>query len=247
MLKKSIIIITLLLSSLYAKQINIAAASNVTFAMPSLIKKFNEQYPKIKINITIGSSGKLTALIKNGASYDIFMSANMKYPNALFKENLTVAKPLVYAKGKLALLSSKKIDFQKSLEILKDKNIKKIAIANPKTAPYGKASVEAMKNAKIYDEVEGKLLFAQNISQTVTYILNGVDVGFIAKSSLYSPKLKAYEKFFVDVDEKLYTPINQGIVVLKNSKNQEEAMKFYNFIFSSKSKEIFKNFGYEVK
>ena len=132
--------------------------------------------------------------------------------------------------------------------LAKESGISKIAVANPKTAPYGKAAVEAMKNAKIYDEVVSKYVYAESISQTVSYALTAADIGFIAKSSLYSPKMAMYKEGinWTDVDPKLYTPINQGIVILSNAKENSEVKAFYDFILGDKAKKIFNDFGYLV-
>jgi molybdate transport system substrate-binding protein len=122
-------------SSLYAGDINIAVAANVSYAIDTLKKEFNKIYPNTKIRVTLGGSGKLTAQIKNGAPYDIFMSANMRYPNALYKDKIAITKPIIYAQGSLAYLSNKKQDFSQGINLILNKKIRKIAIANPKTAP----------------------------------------------------------------------------------------------------------------
>ena len=160
-----------LCGALSAGEIRIAVAANVSYAIEELKASFAQQNPDIKVNVVLGSSGKLTAQIKNGAPYGLFMSANMKYPQALYEDGLALEKPHVYAKGTLACLSVKKQDLSEGITLLKDKRIRKIAIANPKTAPYGKASLEAMKNAGIYDEVKAKLVYAESISQAVSYTL----------------------------------------------------------------------------
>lgn len=248
MLKKLILLNALLISQAFSSTINIAVAANVSYAIENLVKEFNIKNPNTKVNVTLGSSGKLTAQIKNHAPYSLFMAANMKYPNTLYKENLVISKPVIYAQGSLAILSSKKQDFSKGIYLVKENNIKKIALANPKTAPYGKAAIEAMKNAKVYDEVKHKYVYAQSSSQTVAYTITATDLGFVAKSSLYSPKMKAYKKDinWIDVDSKLYTPINQGIVILNSAKSNKEVKAFYNFILSKKAKKIFTDFGYIV-
>ncbi len=245
---KTILILTLFCISLFAQKINIAVAANVSYAINDLIKQFNKSNPNTKVIVTLGSSGKLTAQIKNGAPYDIFMSANMKYPNSLFEDKIAITKPIVYAHGSLALLTGKNLDLSKELELLKDKKIKKIAIANPKTAPYGKATVQALKNANIYDLIYKKFVYGESISQTVTYATRATDIGFIAKSSLYSSKMKAYKKniHWIDIDSSLYTPINQGIVILKKASKIQEAKDFYEFILSQKAKNIFKEYGYLI-
>lgn len=245
------IIITLLLSviTVFAGEINIAVAANVSYAIDELKAEFAKTNPDTKVQVTLGSSGKLTAQIKNGAPYGLFMAANMKYPDALYKDKIATTKPVVYAQGALAYLSSQKHDFSKGIKLLESKNIEKIAIANPKTAPYGKAAIEAIKNSGLLDKVQSKFVYAESISQTVTYAITAADIGFIAKSSLYSPKMKQYKKDinWVDVDAALYTPIKQGIVLLKTSKNASEYKAFYDFILSDSAKNIFKKYGYIVK
>ncbi len=248
-MKLKLLIAFLLLSTCsMAESIKIAVAANVSYAINDLKKEFNALYPESKINVTLGSSGKLTAQIKNGAPYQLFMSANMKYPKALYEDNIAITKPIVYAQGAIALFSNKKQDFTKGLNLLKDKKIEKIAIANPKTAPYGKASVEAMKNAGIYNEIKKKFVYGESISQTVSYTVTATDIGIIAKSSLFSPKMVAFKKGvnWSEVDSKLYTPIDQGVVILKKGKKNSEVEAFYNFILSKKAKKIFENFGYTV-
>ena len=229
-----------------AGTIQIAVAANVSYAIDNLKKAFNETYPYTKVEVVLGSSGKLTAQIKHGAPYQLFMSANMKYPEALYKDKVAVSKPVIYAQGTLAYLSNKAQDFSKGMALLKDENIKKIAVANPKTAPYGKAAVEAMKNASVYEDVKNKFVFAESVSQTVSYTVIAADIGFIAKSSLYSPKMKRYKENinWKEVDPKLYTPIEQGMVILKKGESSSEVRAFYDFMLSVKAQKILTEFGY---
>lgn len=248
MFKKMVFIIGLLTSSIYASSINVAVAANVSYAIDELIAQFNVKNPDTKVQVTLSSSGKLTAQIKNGAPYQIFMAANMKYPDALYSDGLAITQPVIYAQGSLAMLSSKKQDFAKGIELIKDDSIDKIAIANPKTAPYGKAAVEAITNAGLIDISTPKFVYAESISQTVTYATTAADIGFIAKSSLYSSKMKMYQEgvHWIDVDSKLYTPIDQGIVITKNGTSNDEAKAFYDFILSDEAKTIFNAYGYLV-
>ncbi len=241
----------LFLSFIFISQafcLNIALASNLSYVMPTLIKEFNKEYPKTKVKLSISSSGKLSSQIQNSAPYDIFMSADMKYPDFLYKKNLTLFKAKIYAKGSLVLFSSKKRDFSQKLDILRNKDIKRIALANPKTAPYGKVSKEVLKNAKLLKELKHKLIYAGSISQAVTYTLNAAEIGFIAKSSLFAPSMLKYKEGqnYLNIDKNLYESINQGIVILKNSKHKKEAKEFYDFILSLKAKKILENFGYLV-
>lgn len=234
---------------LAAGKINIAVAANVSYAVDELKAEFAKTNPGTKVLVTLGSSGKLTAQIKNGAPYGLFISANMRYPEALYDGKIAITKPIVYARGALAYLSVKKQDFSKGMALLKEEEIVKIAIANPKTAPYGKATIEAFKNAKIYDEIKSKFVYGESISQTVSYAVMAADIGLIAKSSLYSSKMSRYKEGinWSSVDPKLYTPIQQGIVLLKKSDDDKAYRAFYDFILSDKAKVIFKKYGYSVE
>ena len=243
---KKLLLGTLLAPCLFASSITVAVAANVSYAMDDLKKEFNKIYPDTKVKVILGGSGKLTAQIKNGAPYQLFISANMQYPQSLYADGIATTKPLIYAQGSLAYLSSKKQDFSKGMRLLKEKSIQKIAIANPKTAPYGKATVEAIKNSGIYENIVKKFVYSESISQTVSYTVTATDIGFIAKSSLFSPMMSKYKKGinWADVDLKLYKPINQGIVILKNGENSCEVASFYTFMLSTKAKKILNNFGY---
>lgn len=239
---KKLLFILLFVSVGFADEIRIAIASNVSYAIKPLINEFNKTN-KTKVKFVIGSSGKLTAQIRNKAPYDIFLSANMKYPNALYKDKLAVIKPKVYAKGSLVLFSYKN-------RVLKDLNIintiKSITIANPKTAPYGKAAYEVLLGKNLFERNKKKFVYAENIAQTLQYVYTAVDIGFIAKASLYAEKMRKFKKNinYLEIDSSLHKPINQGAAILNK---KEATLKFYNFLFSKEAKKVFKNYGYEVE
>ncbi|TNF44949.1 MAG: molybdate ABC transporter substrate-binding protein, partial [Epsilonproteobacteria bacterium] len=155
----------------------------------------------------------------------------------------------IYAQGSLAYLSVKKQEFNKGMCLLTDNNISKIAIANPKTAPYGAAAKEALENADLYETLKEKFVYGESISQTVTYATTAADIGIIAKSSLFSPQMSHFEKgiHWSDMNESLYTPIGQGMVILKKGEGNTEVKAFYDFILSGEGREILKNFGYKVE
>ena len=246
---KVTIVLALLSSALFADTIKIAVAANVSYVIEELKTEFCKMHPDTKVVVILGSSGKLTAQIRNGAPYGLFMSANMHYPKTLFEDKIATTKPKVYAQGTLAYLSSKPVDFSSGISLLADKKLKKIAIANPKTAPYGKASVEALQNTKLYKQVKTKLVFAESISQVVSYAITAADIGLIAKSLLYTPRMAAYEEgiHWANVDERLYTPIKQGIVLLKYAHRNTSYQDFYDFILSAKAKKILNQYGYTVE
>lgn len=245
-MEKILLLFLLAANTLFAGKINIAVAANVGDAIDEIKVEFKKIKPDIDVEVTLGSSGKLTAQIKNGAPYGLFMAADMKYPQALYDEKIAVTKPIIYARGELAYLSIKPVDFSKGMSVLANNSISKIAIANPKTAPYGVIAVEAMKNGKIYEKIKSKLVYGESVSQTLSYALSGADIGIVAKSSLYSSKMANYKENinWAVVDTALYAPVEQGIVILRYAKNNPDYKAFYDFTLSSSAKAIFKKYGY---
>jgi len=238
----------LLSASLLAGEISVAVAANLSDAVESLKTEFAKTNPNTKVNTILGASGKFTTQIKSGAPFDIFLSADMKFPESLYEDGIAVTKPVIYASGALAMVSTKGLDLSKGIAVIADPKVEKVAIANPKTAPYGTASMEAFKNANILDKVEPKLVQGDSIGQALQFSLTAADVGFVNASAFYSDKMKEYKKGvqWVDVDPKLYKPIAQGIVLLKQAEKNAEAKAFYDFVLSAKAKAIFKNYGYVV-
>jgi len=226
---------------LWSRPLTVAVAANVSYAVKDLIQTYRQKDPKSDIRVIVGSSGKLAAQIRHGAPYDLFLSADMGYPLALYHDKLGLEKPKTYAKGVLALLSVHHKKLSNDLHTLLSFAIKKIAVANPKTAPYGKAAREALQNAKIYERVKPKLIYGESVSQTLVYTLRVADAGLVAKSALFSPKLRRFRegKEWVEVDSRLYSPIEQGAVLLK-----PEGKDFYDFLFSPAAQHIFKAYGY---
>lgn len=243
MVKWFFILTTVLISyscgQLHENSITIATSANMQFAMTELAEEF-ESETGIKCDLVISSSGKLTAQIMEGAPYDIFVSADMKYPQEIADKKLSVTSPKVYAYGKLVLWSYKD-NTSLSLNSLLSKSTNHIAIANVKTAPYGKAAEEFLFQMKIYETVKDKLVFGESISQVNQFITSkSAELGFTAKSSVLSPKMKN-KGSWIEIDKKLYSPIQQGVVQLNNKEYSE---KFYNFLFSEEAKEILEKYGY---
>ena len=236
------------LASAFSKEIAVAAAANVQYTLEELKAEF-EKLTDIKLKTIIGSSGKLTAQIENGAPFDIFISADMEYPQALNKEGLTRQPPKVYAYGTLVIWTFKYLDLSKGLAVLADPSVKRIAIANPKTAPYGRQAVNAIKHDNLYKEIDRKLVYGESIAQVNQFITTGaVDLGFTAKSVVLDPNLKEKGKW-VEVDPNFYSPVAQGVVILKHAEKNnvlKETQSFYDFLFSSTAQDIFKKYGYKL-
>lgn len=237
-----------LILTIYANaSIIVATAANTQYAMDDIVKAFEQKY-HINIKKVISSSGKLAAQISHGAPYDIFLSANMKYPTILYKRGFAATKPKVYAKGVLVLWTLNRYNLNHWENVLKTV-AKKIAIANPQNAPYGKAAIEVLRNKNLLLDIRKKIVFAESLSQVSQYIISKVaDIGFTTKSIVISPKMKNLGRY-IEIDKKLYNPINQGVVITKQGykNHKDEAMKFYNFLFSKTAKYIFKRYGYIVE
>jgi len=225
------------------QKIRIATAANMQFAMEVLIKSF-EQKTNIECEMIVGSSGKLTAQIKEGAPFDLFVSADLKYPQTLFEANLTSDKPKVYAYGNLVLWSFKKTEIF-SLKTLQNTDIQHIALANPKTAPYGFAALEVLTHYDLLKKIEHKLVYGESIAQTNQFIRSGaVTLGFTAKSVVLSPKMKG-KGSWIALSDTTYSLIKQAVVILStNLENQEKTEQFYNYLFMPEGQEILRNFGY---
>lgn len=227
-----------------AKILTIAAASSTQFAMKEIIQSFTIE-SGVECQMILGSSGKLTAQISKGAPFDLFISADMKYPMDLYLSDLTVNEPQIYAYGELVLWSQTE-GLSPTIEILTDDAISHIALANPKTAPYGRAAVEVLKHYKIYESIKNKLIYGESISQTNQFINSGAaQIGFTAKSVISASEMEG-KGSQMELD-KVYSPISQGIVILNNrNEKYDEAQLFYDFIFSLKGQEILIKFGYSI-
>jgi molybdate transport system substrate-binding protein len=229
----------------FAQEIIVAVAANAQFAMQDLEKAY-EQKSGLPIKTVISSSGKLTAQIQNGAPFDVFLSADMKYPNTLYAAGFTAAKPRVYAYGSLVLWTMKEVDLSRGIKILEDAKTRKIAVANPQTAPYGAEAIKVLKHCQIYESVMPKLVYGESIAQVNQYIFSqAAEVGITAMSVVLSPEMRGKGKW-IEIDSAAYSPIAQGAVILKHgSQNHPQASQaFYGFLFSEAARKILKSYGY---
>lgn len=228
------------------KSLKIAVAANV-FTTLEEIKTLFEKETGIFLELISNSSGKLTAQITSGAPFDVFLSADMKYPESLYREGHAVGEPRVYAKGALVLWTCHlALDVPLDVLALDSPQIKKIAMANPEAAPYGRAAVEVLKNTKMDEKIQNKLILGKSISQVNQYIsLKSVEVGFTAKSVVLAPNLPE-QGVWKEISSELYSPIFQGVVLLKHSQenHSQEAQAFLDFLFSPKATDVFTRYGY---
>jgi len=231
-----------------AEEITIAAASDLNFAFREIATEY-EKASGNQVRLTLGSSGNFYAQIQNGAPFDLYFSADISYPRKLEEAGLTVPGSLYqYAVGRIVLWTGheSRIDVTKGFEALREPTVKKIAIANPKHAPYGRAAVAAMEYFKVYDQVKDKLILGENISQAAQFIESGAcDIGIIALSLAIAPAMKSKGTYW-EVPAEAHPSLDQGAVILKQSKNQEAARQFLEFIKGPHGQEIMKRYGFTL-
>ncbi len=229
-------------------KIIVAVAANVQYAMNDIKSAF-EKSTGIEVEIILGSSGQITAQIEQGAPYDVFISADTKYPDYLYEHGFTNGKPKVYAEGSLVIWTMRNdVDLKKGLQEILNSNITNIAIAYPKTAPYGRAAMQVLQNLGLENKIKNKLVYGESISSVNQFIISkAADIGFSAKSVVLSPAMMHKGKW-IDVDSKLYDPIMQSSVMLKEGikAHPHETMAFFRFLFSDQVKSILKKYGYKI-
>lgn len=245
------LLVALIFSALYAvglaeekAGITVAAAANLKQSFGEMGKAFTAK-TGIPVTFTFGATGELTQQIKNGAPVDVFAAADTKSIAGLADEDI-ITKDSVknYTQGSIVLVPSKTAKVSvKYLNDLKNKDVKIIAIANPETAPYGKAAQDALVAAGIWDKIKDKVVFGKNIDETLTYVKTGnADAAIVAKSLVYGTDQTYYEyKYW----KQLYNPIVQALGVVKSSKNTDSAVKFADFVMSAEGQKIMSNFGYD--
>lgn len=236
------------LSVTQAEEVTVAAASDLNFAIKELIAEYEKQTGH-HVKLSLGSSGNFYAQLQQGAPFDLYFSADIGYPKKLEGAGLTVPGTLYrYAIGRVVLWAPKNssLDVAKGLPILRDAAIRKIAIANPKHAPYGRAAVAAMEHEHIYADVKDRLVLGENISQAAQFIESGAcDVGIIALSLAMAPAMKSAGSYW-QIPADHHPPLEQGAVILKQSKNQETARQFLAFMQGAQGQEIMTRYGFTL-
>jgi molybdate transport system substrate-binding protein len=228
------------------KEIRIAAAADLKFAMGELSEKFVKQ-TGTKVNVTYGSSGNFFSQMQNGAPFDLFFSADISYPQKL--EAVGLAEPgtlYEYAVGRIVIWTSAdaKVDVAKEgWKTLLGARVEKIAIANPEHAPYGRAAVAALQKAGIYEAVKPKLVYGENISQAAQFVQSGnAQAGIVAMSLAASPAMRDGKRWEIPVE--MHPAIEQAAIVLKAAKNKEAALAFLEFVKSAAGRAMLAEYGF---
>ena len=230
-------------------QLTVAAAADLQSVLKEVATRFERQTGS-KVKLSFGSSGTFFAQIQNGAPYDVFFSADVDYPEKLEAAGLAEPGSLYqYAIGKIVLWvpTGSGVDVTKGLAIVADPAVRRLAIANPAHAPYGRAAEAALKRVGLWQKVSSKLVLGENISQAAQFVQSGnADVGILALSLVLASAMKDKGRYF-EVQQELYPPLRQAAVILKNSGHKQTAHQFMEFTKTPEIKSLLQHYGFAVE
>jgi molybdate transport system substrate-binding protein len=247
-MKRFLLIAVICLTSVFAgaQEIVVAAAADLSSVFPQVVSRFEKETGR-KVRVNFGSSGNFLLQIENGAPIDIFFSADVQYPKRLESEGLTQPGTLYhYAVGKLVLFvpAGSSLNLSQGLRALQSPQVKRIALANPQHAPYGRAAVEALKREGLYDSLQTKFVMGENISQAAQFVQSGnADAGLIALSLALSPTMKSAGRF-VEVPAADYAPLEQAAVILKSSHDKATAALLLDFLRKPEIVSLLSQYGF---
>lgn len=247
-LSAACILWTLLLSrsEARAQDVSIAAASDLKFALDEVIAAFKRVHPEVTVTVTYGSSGKLHTQIRQGAPFDVYFSADIAYPRQLVAAGLGGSEVKLYAIGRLALWSSSLDASRMTLASLSDARIHRIALANPKHAPYGKRAQEALMAAGLWATLEPKLAMGENVAQAVQFVQSGAaQVGIIAAALAVHPQL-AKQGGHTLIPAHLHQPLEQGLLVTRRGALRPWPKVFAAYLDAPQSRQTFVKNGFAL-
>ncbi|HEX3725281.1 MAG TPA: molybdate ABC transporter substrate-binding protein [Pirellulales bacterium] len=237
-------------SSLQQTTVRVASASDLKVALDELVTAFHREHPQIHVEPTYGSSGNFYAQLTNHAPFDLFLSADISYPRKLIDAKLAdAASEFLYGIGQIVVWvpNGKNIDVEKfGAKTLEEPSVRKIAIANPAHAPYGRAAEAALKSLGLYDTLKDRLVMGDNIAQTAQFVESGAaDVGIIALSLALAPAMRAKGHYWlVPID--VYPRLEQGGVIMSWAVDRPSAAAFRQFMLDKSGREILEQFGFEI-
>ena len=235
-------------TSAVTHEVNIAAASDLKFALDELLSELQRQQSDIRCNVTYGSSGNFFAQLSEKAPFDLYLSADIEYPRKLIEAGLAIRETAFsYAIGHLVVWVPKdsplKVE-EHGIQTLLDPSVRKIAIANPRHAPYGRAAESALKSLGVHDQIEERLVLAENIAQTAQFVETGAaDIGLISLSLALAPTLREKGRYW-PVPETAHPPLEQGGVILSWVKDRDAADRVCAFLISDPGRAILKKYGF---
>lgn len=227
--------------------LRIATAANMQYAVAALGEAFTAA-TGIPVEPIIGSSGKLQAQISQGAPFHVFLSADLDYPTALYQQGHTVAPPQIYAYGSLVVWSLQALPVPFEWAFLARSEIKNIAIANPRNAPYGREAIRSLEALGLLPAVQDKLVYGESVAQANQYILTGAcQLGITAQASLFAPGY-ADKGYYRPLPPDSYQPIAQGVVITKFGGRQAPATgrQFVQFLLAASGRRILADYGYQL-
>jgi molybdate transport system substrate-binding protein len=231
-----------------AQPLRVAAASDLQAALPGIAARF-EKATGHEVAVTFGSSGNFFTQLQNGAPFDVFLSADIDYPRQLERDGLAEKGSVhLYATGRIVLWirNDSAIDLTRGLVVLSDPAVRKVAIANPDHAPYGRAAAAALHQAGVYASVQPKLVRGENISQAAQFVQSGnADAGIVALSLALAPAMKASGRY-VEIPDSSYPPIEQAAAVIAASKQKAIARQFVEFLKQPETARTLQSFGFVV-
>lgn len=243
---KTVLLTALLLSTTvaYAETLTIAAAADLKFAMDEIVTSFKKSHPRDQIEVIYGSSGKFFTQIQNSAPYDLYFSADITYPRQLADKGFAASVVTSYAVGRIVLWSNSRNAAGMTLESLLDPAIKKVAIANPRHAPYGKRAEEALRSLRLWDKVQPKLVFGENIAHTAQFVQTGnAQAGIIALSLALNPELAKKGGYYL-IPDNLHQPLEQGFIITKRAADRQLARTFADYMGSKPARSIMTKYGF---
>jgi molybdate transport system substrate-binding protein len=228
----------------HAEKITVAAAADLKFAMDEIVTTFRKGSLGDEVNVIYGSSGQFHTQIQQGAPFDLFFSADIGFPRELAKNGLAASEVKPYAVGRIVLWSASLDASQMTLVNLADPQITRVAMANPKHAPYGKRAQEALRAAGLWDKVEPKLVYSENIAQAAQFVQTGAaQVGVIALSLAVSQALASKGGYWL-IPDNLHQPLAQGYVVTRRAENNALAKRFADYMGNPSTRAIMKKYGF---
>lgn len=231
------------------QEITVAAAADLNAALRELTGNYSAT-SGVAVKLSFGASGNLFNQIQNGAPFDVFFSADEEYPKQLIENGVGEKDSLYrYAVGRIVLWvpADSKLDMEgKGLQALLDPSVKKVAIANPQHAPYGRAAAAALRHAGIYDQIQGRLVLGENVSQAAQFVESGnAQAGIIALSHALAPAMKGKGKYW-EVPVDFYPPLNQSAIVISRSQQKVEVGKFLKYLRKPEAVAILRKYGFTV-
>ncbi|PKM38015.1 MAG: molybdate ABC transporter substrate-binding protein [Gammaproteobacteria bacterium HGW-Gammaproteobacteria-10] len=233
-------------SAARAEKILIAVAADLKFALDEIAAEFRQNHPEDTVEIVYGSSGKFFTQIQQDAPYDLYFSADIGFPKQLAQNGFAASEVKPYAVGRIVLWSATLDASKLTLENLTDSSIKRIAIANPKHAPYGKRAEEALRSTGVWAAVEPKLVYGENIAHTAQFVQTGnAQIGIIALSLALNPELARQGGYYL-IPDTLHEPLAQGYIITKRAADNALAERFSAYVDSKPAREVMTRYGFTL-